>query len=210
MRAMLQLTTMTQEAQTLFPLIVWRHSKEGKRFVITFWRPYAYSVPSGLGPEIEVLPFICSFWLLSCKRYDLPPFHFVARQDASSISFSPSWSQQTFFLRGRSIHFFCGADDLLLHSRSLPFRGGRNVSNFIVLFWTFFSSFQSGQPIFMSRLQDFGVRSGELFVCKLIASTYRGQLGAIRTQIITKPATSSSILNYVCLVVFNIDQPVGG
>ena len=45
------------------------------------------------------------------------------------------------------------------------------------------------------RLQNFGNRSSEFWVCKLIMSTYAAQIGAMHTQIITKPVTSPSKLD---------------
>ena len=43
-----------------------------------------------------------------------------------------------------------------------------------------------------TRLRHFGNRSGEFWVYKLIASTYVVRIGAMHSQIITKPVTSPS------------------
>ena len=53
----------------------------------------------------------------------------------------------------------------------------------------------------MSRLRNFDSMSGKFCVCKLIASTYAGQIGAVYTQIITKPVSSSSKLSIVYFTV---------
>ena len=53
----------------------------------------------------------------------------------------------------------------------------------------------------MSRFRNFDSMSGKFCVCKLIASTYAGQIGAVYTQIITKPVSSSSKLSIVYFTV---------
>ena len=46
-----------------------------------------------------------------------------------------------------------------------------------------------------TRLRHLGVWSGEFCVCKLIVSTWSRQVGSIKPQIITKPATCASKLS---------------
>ena len=53
----------------------------------------------------------------------------------------------------------------------------------------------------VSRLQNLDDRSGEFCVCKLIVFTCEGQIGAIHTQIITKPVVSPSTLSYLLVKV---------
>ena len=55
-------------------------------------------------------------------------------------------------------------------------------------------SLRSLKEWMITRLRGLAVKSGEFCVCKLIEFTYLGQIGAIHTQVITKPGISPSML----------------